>query len=353
MTQPSTASVSGQGGRAGHGRAPSPGAGERAGTGGAPLGGGSGPPARPRRPPRPPGVCARPARPAARARGERAASPGARGLGGRQARGAGSLTGLRRFSVTFFQSSSCSWCRKPMAGPRSGRLRAAARSSARPASPAACRAARHRPRGGGVSAPGTGCTLAPPRRPRRQPLAPAPRPHRPRLKALRRVRRAASCPGTPPGAPPAPPGGSWSSTRPGEASCSPPCRRALRVTCPRAHIPTQTPASPLPGRSSPRVTRPGRNPPPSPSDPPAGAPAGGDWPRGRPAGMRGAVRTPPGHHLRPPPSQQCWRQELHPDRRARSQSLRAAGAAATFGLGRSHLCRAATALKAQSQHSAP
>lgn len=64
--------------------------------------------------------------------------------------GCGSLTGLRRFSVTFFQSSSCSWCRKPMAGPRS------AASAPRPAplhappGPAARRAARHRPRGGGA-----------------------------------------------------------------------------------------------------------------------------------------------------------------------------------------------------------
>lgn len=129
--------------------------------------------------------------PAARARGARAAGPVVRGLSGQQARGAGSLTGLRRLSVTFFQSSSCSWCRKPMAGPRSGRLRAAARSSARPAGPAARRSVRHRPRGGGVSAPGTGSTLAPPRRPQRQPLAPAPRLHRPPLKgaALRSTPR--------------------------------------------------------------------------------------------------------------------------------------------------------------------
>lgn len=61
-----------------------------------------------------------------------------------------SLTGLRRFSVTFFQSSSCSWCRKPMAGPRS------AASTPRPAplhappGPAARRSARHRPHGGGA-----------------------------------------------------------------------------------------------------------------------------------------------------------------------------------------------------------
>lgn len=70
--------------------------------------------------------------------------------GGPPEDGRGSLTGLRRFSVTFFQSSSCSWCRKPMAGPRS------AASAPRPAplhappGPAARRAARHRPRGGGA-----------------------------------------------------------------------------------------------------------------------------------------------------------------------------------------------------------
>lgn len=64
--------------------------------------------------------------------------------------GRGSLTGLRRFSVTFFQSSSCSWCRKPMAGPRSAASAPRPSPLRAPPGPAAGRAARHRPRGGGA-----------------------------------------------------------------------------------------------------------------------------------------------------------------------------------------------------------
>lgn len=75
------------------------------------------------------------------------------------ARGKGPLTGLRRFSVTFFQSSSCSWCRKPMAGPARP-LRAA--SSSAPRRPRSRRAARQRPRRGGASAPDSGAGSAPP-----------------------------------------------------------------------------------------------------------------------------------------------------------------------------------------------
>lgn len=71
-------------------------------------------------------TCARRARRWPRTRGPRSGQAGWR---------AGSLTGLRRFSVAFFQSSSCSWCRKPMAGPRSGRLRAAAAPLRAPRAP--------------------------------------------------------------------------------------------------------------------------------------------------------------------------------------------------------------------------
>lgn len=64
--------------------------------------------------------------------------------------GRGSLTGLRRFSVTFFQSSSCSWCKKPMARPRSAASAPRPSPLRAPPGPAAGRAARHRPRGGGA-----------------------------------------------------------------------------------------------------------------------------------------------------------------------------------------------------------
>lgn len=132
MTQPRTANVSGRGRRPGLCRDPLPG-GRRAGRGGGGAGGEGAARARPGSP---------------RARAGRAQPPAP--AGPRRAR---SLTGLRRFSVTFFQSSSCSWCRKPMAGPRSGRLRAAA-AALRAPPPAARRAARHRPRGAGSRASG-------------------------------------------------------------------------------------------------------------------------------------------------------------------------------------------------------
>lgn len=176
VTQPSSANVSGRGRRAGYSRAPSPEARARAAAGAGVEGATTRRPARLGSARARPGhrTCAR----GARRRPRCAQTPAPAGP-----RRGGSLTGLRRFSVTFFQSSSCSWCRKPMAGPRSGRLRAAARSSARPA---ARRAVRHRPRGAGSRAAGTGSALAPPRRPRLAPpparALPAPCPRRPRLK---------------------------------------------------------------------------------------------------------------------------------------------------------------------------
>lgn len=197
------------------------------------------------------------------------------------------------------------------------RGRAPAASAPRPAPlrappappPAARRAARHRPRGGGVSAPGAGSALAPPRRPPQLPLAPVLRLHRPRLKAPRRVRRPAPpvpCP-LPPARDPRP-GRSRISTRDRRLSGRP--RLARR----RSDVPKSPPLNPdrrlaPPGRAAPRVAR-SAQPPPR-WNPPAEGRQSGYWPRGRHEGSRGWVRPPPGHHFRLPRSRKYWWQEFH------------------------------------------
>lgn len=277
VTQPRTANVSGRGRRAGDRRVPFPEAGARKGARGPGGEGALGLAA----PGGPPGVCARPARPHVRAENAPPDPVRAPSGSGQARRRAGRLTGLRRFSVTFFQSSSCSWCRKPMAGPRSGRPRAAARSSARPAGPAARRAARHRPRGAGPGASGTGSALAPPRPPRRPPLAPAPRPRRPRLKEPRAARRRPSRPepqppcGAGPGAPPRAPAAGLVG-RPHRAR--PPSSRLS----PRA--PPRRRRALLPGASVRQAEPPLES---------AEAPQGGHWPQGALRGRWGRECPPP------------------------------------------------------------
>lgn len=151
------------------------------------------------------------------------------------------------------------------------------RSSARPAGPAARRASRHRPRGAGLRASGTGSALAPPRG-RGDSHS-----RRPRLKAPRRGRRPL-------------PGRSRSSAPPPEASWSPPSRQALKW---RAQEPASKPRPPpvplrgalLPGTAGLR-TAPLRD---LPQERSQVAPG----PAGALSGYRGGS-APAGHHLCPP-----------------------------------------------------
>lgn len=248
MTQPSAMNVSGRGRRAGHGGVPLPLSRSRGARG--PPGRGLRPVAPSRHPPRPPGVRARPARSRARGEGARRRS-GARGGGPQAAAGAHRAPALQRHVLPEQQLQLV----QEAHGDGGAALRPPrpAGSSVRPAGPSVRRAARHPPRGGGVS------------RPDRLRAGPAPRnsdshsrppgPRRPGLKAPRR----------------------------------PPSARLARRDV-NAHVQTQ-----IPGRTS-APGSPGAR---AASVPSGGGAPGGDWPGGRPGGRCGRL-SPTGS--RPPPA---------------------------------------------------
>lgn len=175
------------------------------------------------------------------------------------------LTGLRRFSVTFFQSRRWSWCRNPMAAPRRPRRRAL---------------------------PGSAPPRSAPQLTRRPPPCPGRRlcPQQARLRGERAGRRPCPCPSPcpsplPSSARPAQPCPAW----PGPArpcAAPPPCRGCL-------------PPPPLKGTAGPqpppvRREGPGGAPLRPPRDPcrPGGGGAAA-W-RGRAAAQGGGARAPAG-----------------------------------------------------------